>query len=272
MEANIKSCAESVDVEVWKPIPDFAKYEASTHGRIRSFKQRLVGVRILRPRQSRLGYQTVQLTRNDGKRPMCSVHRMVATTFIPNPNEYKTVDHIDRNPANNRLDNLCWASHEMQCQNKKKKKEVQRRTVQQICTTTGDVLNTFISCASAARWCEKENIATCKVQSMTTRISEACMNGTERYGFKWSFPDVLDLPGEVWKRVSCIFKLQSRYEVSTKGRVRTQTGQILKGQINSSGYVTLYIDNAVALLAHRLIAFTFLEVRLQSKSRNVFST
>ena len=30
-----------------------------------------------------------------------SVHRMVAETFIENPNNYPTVDHIDRNPLNN---------------------------------------------------------------------------------------------------------------------------------------------------------------------------
>lgn len=46
-----------------------------------------------------------------------SVHRMVAETFIENPNNYPTVDHIDRNPSNNDVSNLRWASYSMQLRN-----------------------------------------------------------------------------------------------------------------------------------------------------------
>ena len=46
-----------------------------------------------------------------------SVHRMVAETFIENPNNYPTVDHIDRNPLNNDVSNLRWASYSMQMRN-----------------------------------------------------------------------------------------------------------------------------------------------------------
>lgn len=49
-----------------------------------------------------------------------SVHRIVAETFIPNPNKYRTVDHIDRNPSNNNVVNLRWASEKMQCANQKR--------------------------------------------------------------------------------------------------------------------------------------------------------
>lgn len=45
------------------------------------------------------------------------VHRMVAETFIENPNNYPTVDHIDRNPLNNDVSNLRWASYSMQMRN-----------------------------------------------------------------------------------------------------------------------------------------------------------
>lgn len=40
------------------------------------------------------------------------VHRLVAETFIPNPNNYSEIDHIDRNKSNNHVSNLRWCSRE----------------------------------------------------------------------------------------------------------------------------------------------------------------
>lgn len=47
------------------------------------------------------------------------VHRLIAETFLPNPNNLPTVDHIDRNPNNNVLSNLRWASYSDQNRNKR---------------------------------------------------------------------------------------------------------------------------------------------------------
>lgn len=41
------------------------------------------------------------------------VHRVVAEAFIPNPNNYTCVDHIDDNPQNNNADNLQWCSYKI---------------------------------------------------------------------------------------------------------------------------------------------------------------
>lgn len=58
------------------------------------------------------GYRTVGVNNKNYR-----VHRLVAETYIPNPNGYPTVDHIDRNTANNSVDNLRWADHRMQRDN-----------------------------------------------------------------------------------------------------------------------------------------------------------
>ena len=38
------------------------------------------------------------------------VHKLVATAFIPNPNNFKYVDHVDRGKSNNSITNLRWCS------------------------------------------------------------------------------------------------------------------------------------------------------------------
>lgn len=47
------------------------------------------------------------LSQNDFK----YVHRIVATAFCPNPNNFKTVDHMDGNKLNNHFSNLQWVSN-----------------------------------------------------------------------------------------------------------------------------------------------------------------
>lgn len=49
-----------------------------------------------------------------GKRHSKRLHRLLCETFIPNPEDHPTVDHIDQDKTNNSIDNLRWASHSMQ--------------------------------------------------------------------------------------------------------------------------------------------------------------
>ena len=60
-------------------------------------------------------YRCVTVTTN-GKQKRLLVHRLVATAFLPNPNNLPQVNHIDGNPSNNSVSNLEWctAKHNIQ--------------------------------------------------------------------------------------------------------------------------------------------------------------
>lgn len=70
-------------------------------------------------------YYAVSLSK-DGKVKNCSLHRLIAEAFIPNPDNKPCVDHIDTNSYNNAISNLRWATIEENVNNKISK--VKRRT------------------------------------------------------------------------------------------------------------------------------------------------
>lgn len=63
------------------------------------------------------GYRRIQLVNPDGFKGFF-VHRLVAQAFLPNPDNLLEVDHINRIPHDNRVENLRWCNDELQNQNK----------------------------------------------------------------------------------------------------------------------------------------------------------
>ena len=70
------------------------------------------------------GYRLINLSAN-GVRKTIAVHRYVALTFIPNPDNKPQVDHIDSDPLNNEAANLRWVDQEEQLNNEETKKKRQ---------------------------------------------------------------------------------------------------------------------------------------------------
>lgn len=80
-------------------------YWATKDGRIYSTKRN----RYLKQRVGPRGYMMVNLS-IDGKCKTFTVHRLIASTFIPNPNGFDTVNHKDGNKTNNNVNNLEWTT------------------------------------------------------------------------------------------------------------------------------------------------------------------
>ena len=88
------------------PIPDCDGYFINKNGEVLSKKRK--NHIIKKKRKDKDGYYRVGIIENNKKERPCGVHRLLALTFIDNPNNYNIVDHINRNREDNRLDNLRW--------------------------------------------------------------------------------------------------------------------------------------------------------------------
>ena len=65
---------------------------------------------ILSPKNNGTGYFIVCLYKNKTHKYYL-IHRLVALTFIPNPDSLPCVNHKDEDKTNNRVDNLEWCDH-----------------------------------------------------------------------------------------------------------------------------------------------------------------
>jgi predicted nucleic acid-binding OB-fold protein len=101
----------------WKEIKDFeGLYEVSIYGEVRRIayddvqsKAKFELPYILKPSKERFNYLKVTLFKN-GKPKIISIHRLVAKTFINNPENKLQVNHIDGNGNNNYYKNLEWCT------------------------------------------------------------------------------------------------------------------------------------------------------------------
>lgn len=104
-----------METEIWKAHPDIPGIEVSTLGNVRTLDK--VGSRengtyskkghVLKQHNEKNGYLRVGI-QIDRKQTRKLVHRLVAQTYIQNPNNLPQINHIDCDRTNNNVKNLEW--------------------------------------------------------------------------------------------------------------------------------------------------------------------
>lgn len=153
----------NTDKPIWLPYPEYPFIEANQFGEVRT-KDRVVTDRngrklhikgrVLKQQLNNQGYMYVHVSAN-GRRFNLLVHRIVATCFLPNPNNLPEVNHKDNNPANNAVSNLEWCTRQYNEDYKKKfgtsSTEVLGRPVFAVNLKTGKVLRFESQCEAARK-------------------------------------------------------------------------------------------------------------------------
>jgi hypothetical protein len=106
---------EKASFEEWRPVVGWeGYYEVSNLGRVRSLPRQMHNYvkqgRVLKVHDNGHSYLDVGLHAPNRVDKHAYVHILVATAFIPNPDNLREVNHKDFNKQNNCVDNLEWVS------------------------------------------------------------------------------------------------------------------------------------------------------------------
>lgn len=168
---------------------NYPSYRVTKSGKVFSYRQG----NILKPLSVVLdssGYPIVKLYDDFNKIRTIAVHRLVADTFIPNPDNLECINHKDENKQNNNISNLEWCTKAYNnCYNDKAKKiglklrisNPFKRKVNQL-DDKGNIINTFISIREAARFLGNER--------KDANINSGIKTHKKRYGYFWEYTDM----------------------------------------------------------------------------------
>jgi len=249
-----------MEEEIWKSITEYPNYEISNLGRVKN----IINNNILKPCLSSSGYFRCTLVKNKINKTFL-IHRLVAITFITNLENKPTVNHIDKNKLNNKLNNLEWATYKEQNCHKGKPKNKQCNTiiVERICKNTNNILQKYNSLKEASLWIIDNSLSQVNNQNYKSIISKISLvannkqNCNTAFGFKWKYANNVNDNDNKWKKISDDIVGINNYFISNKGNIKYNCN--IKNIFTTiNGYYVISI-NSKHYYIHRLVALTFLD-------------
>jgi len=225
--------------EIWKVIPRFPKYEASSRGRVRNVKSR----NHITIQNHPSGYNSAGLHTSDGKRTQVVVAQLVLSALVGTAKGDQTADHLNRDKKDDNLCNLRWASRVEQAMNRKIQEKRFTNSVQAT-SLDGTSVYLFKSMMDARSFVN--------VTGHSSLIS-AIKTGKPYKGFFWAHDETFK--PNVDAEVRPIPGLTG-YFASSDGLIQMKSGaRWTKGYQVQSGY--LYVNAGGTKSVHSLIALTF---------------
>jgi hypothetical protein len=242
------------ELEYWKDIANFDNYEVSTFGKVRNKKTR----RILKAANNG-GYYSVNLSKLKGNYKL--VHRLVAETFLENPENKAHVNHKDKNGLNNHLSNLEWNTPKENNIHKSAgiiQTTNQNLAIWKIDLKTGDRIEKYNSIDLASSWIFEEGLSK-NIHSIKSSISCSIRDVYKSsFGFKWELDKGEHLENEIWKEIDIENEDTKGYYISSLGRFKNKKGVIMCNyKPHHTGYIYVRV-NIKKYALHRLVALTFI--------------
>lgn len=167
--------------EIWKNIFGYeGLYQVSNYGRVKSLNYKQTRKeQLLKQGIDSRGRLKVILCKNKNKKTIL-VHRLVAQSFLDNPNNLPCINHKDENPLNNNIENLEYCSFLYNDNYGTRNKRIAKRLSKQVgqYSLDGNFIRSFQSTQEIQR----------ELGFNQGHISKCC-NGKQKtaYGFIWKY-------------------------------------------------------------------------------------
>ena len=262
-----------IDIEFEGILPGFSKYKFSRNGTCKSYHYK--EPRLLKPQMDDDGYFRYCLCNDDGKMYNIKRSRIVATIFLPNPDNLPEVDHDNKKRWDDRVDNLSWVTRIENTRNRDIE-EISGKTFKPVLQfdLEGNFLNKFKNAKEARAFLFQNHGIL-----VTDRIIQTCCRDNKKNeakpvsccGFLWHYlhEKVVYELKEGEKAVPFVGNFGNKkydfpkYKLTNFGNILNKDGFLLTTHIKN-GYTSLVLDNTNIKL-HRAVAFFFVSGRTMDR-------
>jgi len=223
-------------------INELINYKITKSGKIWSIKNN----RFLKPRICN-GYRTITLKNNTIN---ITIHRIVAKTFILNPENKPYVNHINNNKLDNRLENLEWVTQKENCAAHQKNISHPRKVIQM--DMNDNIISRFDSIKEASK----------TIGYTAASISRVVLGINKTAGgYKWKYDSIYKNELDTTNAVPIYGN--TNYYIFSDGTVYNIIRKsILKPVKNAAGYAYVTICNNREKknhYIHRIVAHHFIK-------------
>jgi hypothetical protein len=236
--------------KIWKNIKNYEDdYKISNYGDVYSLKSN----KLLKPTKNLENYYSVKLIKNDNRKKFL-LHRLVYDTFknLTNKENY-VVDHIDRNPSNNHIDNLREIS--------KSENSINRDLT--IKPEKGKIIQYSLDNIFIKEWNSISDIKNYLKIKNGNKINKCCQQKIKSaHNFIWKTNKFIENTDEYIALKTDDNKLYSNYKINKSGQIINKYNYLMNYTINNGYYLLeLTSDDKTCKMfrVNRLVGLTFID-------------